>query len=196
LAVSGEARRIDIGTVNDIRFVNNASIGLYPSMVRNRETLRERHGWPKWFATIPAAWGTLSEFREHRMRLDLGDDERRVAAPLLFVGNNRYELDAGRVGCRASLAEGVLSVFVVAKHRRAQLIWFGLRAIVGRADPQADFVTLGDRRTLTVEIDDGPIEIALDGELRQLTSPLRFEIVPGALAVVCPPAADSGGAVG
>ncbi|MDB5705599.1 MAG: diacylglycerol kinase family lipid kinase [Sphingomonas bacterium] len=195
LAVSGEARRIDLGTVNDIRFVNNASIGLYPSMVRRRDALRERHGWPKWVATIPAAWRTLGEFREHRMRLDLGEDERRVAAPLLFVGNNRYELDAGRVGCRASLSEGVLSVFVVAKHSRAQLIWFGLRAIVGRADPHADFVTLGDRTALTVEIDDDRIEIALDGELRQLASPLRFEILPGAMSVVCPPPAGSDGAV-
>ncbi|MES1973731.1 MAG: diacylglycerol kinase family protein [Pseudomonadota bacterium] len=186
LAVSGTARRIDVGMVNDRRFVNNASIGLYPSMVRNRDALRERHGWPKWFATLPAAGQVLHELRAHRMRIDRGEGKQRVAGPLLFVGNNRYALDAGKVGRRASLSEGLLSVFVVAERSRAALIWFGLRAIVGRADPDADFVALGDCTAMTVEIEDGPIEIALDGELRELASPLRFAVLPGALAVVCP----------
>jgi diacylglycerol kinase family enzyme len=43
LALKGKAKAIDLGNVNEHRFVNNASIGLYPSMVTRREEIRDRH---------------------------------------------------------------------------------------------------------------------------------------------------------
>lgn len=186
VAVNGQAVAIDVGEVNGQVFVNNASIGLYPLMVRKREGLRRAKGWPKWLSTVPAAFAVLERLPHHRLRLDWGKGERAIVTPLLFVGNNVYSLDRGEVGKRATLTDGKLSVYAVARRRRAALIWFAMRALVGRAERSLDFETLGECETLTVTSSGGSIEIALDGELRRMDSPLEFRIRAGALTVITP----------
>lgn len=186
LAVDGEAVSIDVGEVNGHRFVNNASIGVYPRMVRTRDDTRQRMGWPKWLATVPAAWHALARLPHHRLHIDMGEGVRPLTTPLLFVGNNRYALDAGEVGRRASLSDAKLSVFAVAHRTRIGLIWFALRTLAGRADRNLDFVMVGDCEELTVSSSGSSIEIALDGEVRRLDSPLKFRIQPGALKMVAP----------
>jgi diacylglycerol kinase family enzyme len=191
IAVNGQPRTIDVGEVNSQVFVNNASIGLYPLMVRKREGLRRAKGWPKWLSSVPAALAALQRLPHHRLRLDWGKGERAIVTPLLFVGNNIYSLDRGEVGKRGSLSEGKLSIYAVAHRRRAALIWFAMRALVGRAERSLDFETLGECETLTVRSSSGSIEIALDGELRRMDSPLEFRIRPGALTVMAPASSDS-----
>lgn len=194
LAAHGRATPIDIGEVNGQRFVNNASIGLYPSMVKQRDAYRGSHGWPKWLASVPASWEALSRLRHHRLRIDMGDGEQPVVTPLLFVGNNGYSLAAGSLGSRGSLRDGYLSVYAVARRSRAALIWFAMRALVGRVDSDTDFITLGECAEIAVRTPGGPVEIALDGEVSRIASPLRFRIVPRALRVVMPdPKAPSEG---
>jgi len=186
VAVHGQPVAIDVGEVNGQVFVNNASIGLYPLMVRKREGLRRAKGWPKWLSTLPAAFAVLERVPHHRLRLDWGKGERAIVTPLLFVGNNVYSLDRGEVGKRGTLAGGKLSVYAVTHRRRAALIWFALRALVGRAERSLDFEALGECETLTVSSISGSIEIALDGELRRMDSPLEFRIRAGALTVMTP----------
>jgi len=186
VAANGQPVAIDVGEVNGQVFVNNASIGLYPLMVRKREGLRRAKGWPKWLSTLPAAFAALERLPHHRLRLDWGRGERAIVTPLLFVGNNVYSLDRGEVGKRNTLTDGKLSLYAVARRRRAALIWFAMRALVGRAERSLDFETLGECETLTVSSSSGSIEIALDGELRRMDSPLEFRIRPGALTVIAP----------
>lgn len=186
LAVSGKAIRIDVAEVNGKVFVNNASIGLYPLMVRERDEVRERRGWPKWLSTIPAAYTALERLPHHRLRVDLGQGERSIVTPLLFVGNNAYSLDRGSVGTRETLQDGLLSVYAVRHRSRRSLIWFALRALAGRAERKLDFIALGECATLKVTSPSGSIELALDGEVQRLDSPLDFRIRPGALKVVAP----------
>ena len=186
VAVNGQPVAIDVSEVNGQVFVNNASIGLYPLMVRKREGLRRAKGWPKWLSTLPAAFAVLERLPHHRLRLDWGKGERRIVTPLLFVGNNVYSLDRGEVGKRGTLTDGKLSIYAVTHRRRAALIWFALRALVGRAERSLDFETLGECETLTVSSSGGSIEIALDGELKRMDSPLEFRIRAGALRVLTP----------
>jgi len=186
VAANGQPVAIDVGEVNGQVFVNNASIGLYPLMVRKREGLRRAKGWPKWLSTLPAAFAALERLPHHRLRLDWGRGERAIVTPLLFVGNNVYSLDRGEVGKRNTLTDGKLSLYAVARRRRAALIWFAMRVLVGRAERSLDFETLGECETLTVSSSSGSIEIALDGELRRMDSPLEFHIRAGALTVIAP----------
>jgi diacylglycerol kinase family enzyme len=186
LAVTGAAVPVDIGVVNGRRFVNNASVGLYPFMVRRREDARERHHLPKWLATLPAAWAALARLPHHRLRIDMGEGAQPLITPLLFIGNNRYALQGGSVGRRKSLADGRLSVFAVAHYSRARLVWFALRTLVGRANRKADFVAIGDCARLTVHSTGQSIELALDGEVQRLETPLDFQVERGALAIVAP----------
>jgi diacylglycerol kinase family enzyme len=184
IAATGKATAIDVAEVNGHVFVNNASIGLYPTMVRTREGLQDDKGWPKWLSALPAAYAALERLPHHRLRIDLGQGERSIVTPLLFVGNNVYSLDRSEIGQRASLTEGKLSVYAVAQRGRLALLWFAARALVGRAHRELDFITLGECETLKVWSSGNSIEIALDGEVQRLDSPLEFRIRPGALKVV------------
>ena len=183
-------RRIDLARVNGHVFVNNAAVGFYPDLVRERE----KRDAPKLLATIPATFAVLKRLRHHRLCLAIAGGEQRVATPLLFVGNNRYSLAAGKLGQREALDDGVLSVFAIAAQRRRQLFGFALRTLTGRADPERDFAAIGDAPDLTVTGHARSVLVALDGEVTRMRFPLRFAVAPGALAVVAPLEGDAASA--
>jgi len=189
LAVKGEARPIDLAEVNDHVFANNASIGLYPTMVRRRDAYRDRLGIPKWLAAIPASWHAWTRLRRYRLSLDMGDGPKPLVTALLFVGNNLYSLERGQIGQRASVDRGSLSVFALAAPGRFALLWFLLRAVIGRADHHKDFIAYGECESLTVHADRRRVDIGLDGEVRELEFPLHFRVRAGALRIVTSPAA-------
>jgi diacylglycerol kinase family enzyme len=188
LAAGGTARAIDLGFVNDRPFVNNASVGLYSLMVRQRTAEQKRRHIPKWLATVPAAWAALGRLPHHKLHVRFAGRDRRITTPLLFVGNNDYSLDRGSVGQRDRLDDGELSVFAVSRRSRAGLIWFAARTLVGHSRPAEDFAALGTAPDLIVEAHADRLEIAIDGEVTALSTPLRFRVEPAALRVVAPSA--------
>jgi diacylglycerol kinase family enzyme len=180
----GHRRDIDLARVNGRVFINNASVGLYPLMVRERE----KSDAPKWLAALPAARAALDRLPHHRLHIHMAGEGSDVVTPMLFVGNNRYQLEAGRVGKRAALDDGLLSVFAVERRGRLALVGFALRTLAGRADPERDFGAIGEAKALTVSSHACHIDIALDGEVTRLAMPLEFAIHSGALTVIAPAA--------
>lgn len=181
LAVTGKTEQIDLAKGGERVFVNNASIGLYTKLVRERD---KRWG-PKWLGTIPATWIVLRTLRAKALHLKIDGKSERVVTPLLFIGNNRYSLNAGSVGQRESLSDGVLSLFVVAQASPLALIGFAFRALLGKADERRDFCALADAREVVIE-GHGAIDVAFDGEVERMALPLTFAIMPGALKVLVP----------
>jgi diacylglycerol kinase family enzyme len=184
VAATGRRTAIDLAKGGERVFVNNASIGLYTKLVRERD---KRWG-PKWLGTIPAAWIVLRTLRAKPLQLTVDGKPQRVVTPMLFIGNNRYSLEAGKVGERDSLSDGVLSLYAVARQGPMKLVGFALRALVGRADPATDFCALAEATEVIVE-GSGEIEVAFDGEVERKPLPLTFAVMPGALHVLAPSAA-------
>ena len=184
LIAAGTVRAIDLARVTGEPFINNASIGLYPQLVRERE----QRNTPKWIAAIPASIAALSRIKHHRLHLALPGRARDgdIVTPMLFVGNNHYTLDAGQIGKRDALDGGVLSIYAVASRRRLALIGFAIRTLFGRARRDSDFAAIGDTPEFEVRGRSDDIDIALDGEVMRLKMPLRFECQAGALKVVAP----------
>lgn len=187
VARNGKVAAIDLAKGGERVFVNNASIGLYTKLVRERD---KRWG-PKWLGTIPAAWIVLTNLRARALQLTIDGKSERVVTPLLFIGNNRYSLDAGSVGERESLSDGVLSLFVVARQSPLALIGFAFRALLGHADAERDFCALADAKEVVIE-GRGEIDVAFDGEVERMALPLTFAIMPGALKVLVPKDATGG----
>lgn len=181
VAVDGYHRQIDIGCAGKRVFVNNASLGIYTCLVREREA----HSAPKWLATVPAAVATIRQWRAQAFDLVVDRKRRDLRTPLLFIGNNRYSFAKGKVGARESLSDGTLSLYAVAAQRPLGLAAFAARALVGRADPSNDFEEKFDARRIVVD-GKGPIDVALDGEVVSLTRPVVFKTLPGALSVIVP----------
>lgn len=177
----GRRQRVDLARAGERSWINNASVGLYARLV----AAREAGTGPKWLATFPAALHVLRHLEQRRLVLALDGDKQVVKTPLLFVGNNRYALDGGRIGTRESLSEGCLAVYALAPKSAGQLVWFAVRALTGRADPARDFAALADARRLTIA-GAGTIRVALDGEVMRLPLPLELTIEPGGLEVIVP----------
>lgn len=181
VAAAGGRHRIDLGRAGERIFVNNASIGLYPRLVRERE----KRDLPKWLVTIPAAWRILRTMRPHHYTLMVDGQRRMIRTPLLFIGNNRYSLEPGSLGERESLGDGELSLCAVRAEGPVGLVWFAIKVLLGLASPEADFEDLAEARSITIE-GSGEIGVALDGEVTRMPLPLHLDTLPSALGVVAP----------
>lgn len=178
---------IDIGEVNGRVFVNNASIGVYPKMVAQREAIRDQHGWGKIRAAPIAVVRTLRDLPVHRLRLTFDTNSPiQVSTALLFIGNGSFDDQGKRVGRRTSLTDHQLGVYVIATSRRWRLVTNAIKArVTGIASTNQMHRRLAE--TLLVESNDSSVAIALDGEPTELRVPLTLRSRPGALRVLAAP---------
>lgn len=185
LIASGRTRTIDVAEVNGRIFVNNAAIGLYPLMVVDRETQQDRLGRSKRLAMLVASVRTLVRFHHQRLKLSADGGEARIDTPLLFVGNNDYQLAFPAAGQRDRLDDGRLCVMVMRKKGIPGFLAAVTRALLGipRAD---DMVRLDNVKRLSVDSARSTITLAIDGETSAMKPPLDFQIRPGALKVIAP----------
>ena len=108
----GHVAQVDVGAVNDRFFLNNASLGIYPKLVQTRDLQQQWLGRGKWPAF---AWATLAVLRRYpfvEVLLDIDGKSLARRTPFVFVGNNRYEMEGFRIGERARLDSGELSLYV------------------------------------------------------------------------------------
>lgn len=185
LLASGSARKVDVAQVNGRTFINNSAIGLYPLMVIDRDLQRKHLGRGKRLAMLVASARTLARFEHRRLTLTVNEEQARIDTPLLFVGNNDYRLDLGSPGRRASLEDGVLSVFVMRKKTRRGLIAASIRALFNRTR-RDDMVKLEGVERLRVGSRRSRIAVALDGEVVRLEPPLDYTVRKRALNVIAP----------
>lgn len=182
---AGHVREVDLAEVNGRVFVNNSSVGLYPDMVRLREAEQERKGRSKRLAMLSASLATLRHFRRHRLWVKVEGQAERINTPLLFVGNNRYQVNLFSLGERETLDEGELCLYAIHASSRLGMVWPGIRGIFGRLDQQRDFLT-AYASELEVSSDQKQLTIAVDGETVRMETPLRYRIRPKALKLIVP----------
>jgi YegS/Rv2252/BmrU family lipid kinase len=185
LIAAGRERQVDIAEVNGRAFVNNASIGLYPLMVVDRDAQRERLGRSKRLAMLVASLRTMTRFHARRLKLSIDGGEARVDTPLLFVGNNDYQLAFPGAGRRDTLDGGRLCVMVMRSKSLPGFLAATGRALLGIGRPD-DMVRLDDVRELKVDSARSHLTLAVDGETVALAPPLTFRIRPKALRVIVP----------
>jgi diacylglycerol kinase family enzyme len=182
---AAHVRAIDVAEVNGRIFVNNSSVGLYPDMVRLREVQQERSGRSKRMAMLSASLASLRSFRRHRLWISAEGQEAPVSTPLLFVGNNRYQVKLLGLGQREELDQGELCLYAISARSRAHLFWAGIRGIFGRLDQQRDFITAYVPE-LEVSSDHEFLTVAVDGETVRMEMPLSYRIRPKALNLIVP----------
>jgi len=180
-------RRVDVGQVNERTFINNSSIGLYPQIVGERDDIRQRLGGNKWVATLVAA---ARVFRRHptvRVRIGVGDQTVLRTTPVVFVGNNRYEVNLTMLGRRHRLDGRELCVYVVNRAGRFGLLSVAVRALLGLAEQARDFDIMMPSE-VWIETPRKRLRVALDGEVIPLAPPLHYRIRPLSLRVLAPAA--------
>lgn len=181
---TGSVKLIDLAEVNGHIFVNNSSIGLYPEIVLKRVE-HQRLGHGKWDA---AFWAALQMFRLSpflKVRIQLNGRTFLRKTPFVFVGNNEYEMDVYNIGRRESLEEGVLSVYFLHRGGRWGVILLLFHTLFGRLRQWKDFEEVCTD-TITIQTRRKKLNVARDGEVRKIETPLTYRTIPKAMKVIVP----------
>ncbi|HEY8373133.1 MAG TPA: phosphatase PAP2 family protein [Pseudonocardiaceae bacterium] len=187
---SGMAVRVDLGTVwvdgaEQYRFVNTASLGGYPEMVRLRERWAPR--WGRWPAATAALLRVLAEARPLTVLLD--GKEHRVW--LLFVGNGGYQPKGFAPSWRPRLDDGLLDIRYVRADVPLSRLRFATAALTGALFRSRTYVQQ-EQQHLTVEVLGDPVALACDGEVRTRGRTFVFTARETTLTVYRPAGAERG----
>ena len=184
VVAAGRVVRVDVAEVNGRPFINNASVGMYASLIAERQAM-QRLGRRKWLAHGLAAARVWRRY--HRLHVLLGADgrERPVRTPFVFIGNNEYQLSGLELGGRTTLDAGRLHVCMAPGMPRHQVARMILVAIFGDVRDLEGFESF---TASEVTLDGGTprLRVSLDGEVVTLDNPLTFRVRPRALPVIVP----------
>jgi diacylglycerol kinase family enzyme len=183
---AGRTRPVDVAEVNGRLFVNNSAVGLYPMLVRAREAQQRHLGRSKRMAMLVAAARAMWRFPSRRLTLRVAGMKAPVETPLLFLGNNKYETGLLSLGRRTAIDQGELCLYAPLARSRIGFVWLSARAVLGRPDRQADFLTLEGIEEAEIHSRREMLMVAIDGEACTMKTPLRYRIRKGALKLIVP----------
>ncbi len=190
VALTGRARTIDLGRATyrawdgseaSTYFANVASAGMSGAIAqRANDTTKVLGG------KISYLWATLAVFarwQNSELRVTV-DDESRVGQMHDVVVANGRTFGGGMIICpEAEPDDGLFDVLTIGDLTKGDLLVTLPKTYRGRHLPHPKAELL---RGAVVTIDaDAPLPVELDGE-QPGTTPVRFEIVPGALRVRVP----------
>jgi diacylglycerol kinase family enzyme len=175
----GQVRQIDLGRANERYFLLMAGLGFDAEAMQAVQGQTKRRFGP---LAILAA-GALAALRSSGSRLRVRADGRtfETDAVLVTIGNTRLWAGAVQITHRATAADGLLDVCIFPGHSLFTRLRHLLLVFIGRhdADPEVTYLQARElqvaaRPTLPLQVDGEPLG----------TTPVRFEIVPGALRVL------------
>lgn len=173
----GAIRPVQVGQVNGRVFLVNASLGLYPQVLEDREGWKQRLGRHR----LVAFWsGLMTMLRPHRsLYLDVsdGNSSHSVRTPTLVVANNALQLEKLGIA-EAALVQrnrGELAAVALRPIGRLTMLGLMLRGAMGTLGDAEQIVSFSFRQ-LTVSSKSGKrrIKVAVDGEILWLDYPLTF----------------------
>jgi diacylglycerol kinase family enzyme len=181
----GRIAQVDTATVNDRTFINNSSLGVYPTAVVQRDAHQARFGAGKWRAMAIAAARVFRRFPMVEVELTVDGQTIVRKTPVVMVGNNAYELKLPQFGERTTLCRGALSLYVANTHTRWGMVKLVVRALLGRLQASRDFESFCLEQC-DVTTRRGRMHVAVDGEVEWFPPKLHYQIRPRTLHVLVP----------
>lgn len=189
LLLAGTPQPVQVGLVNDRAFLVNASLGLYPQLLEDREAYKQRFGRSRWVAWWAAAVSLTQAHRPLRLELSSGGQVRRVRTPTLFVGNNALQLGQIGIAEAPALARGALVAITLRPVGTLAMAWLMLRGAAGQLGEARDVFSFAFD-TLRVQpaapLGHGRVKVATDGEVLRMRAPLVFRVSPEPLMLIKP----------
>ena len=186
--LSASVLPVQVGMVNGNIFLVNASLGLYPQSLEDREDQKQRHGRSR----LIAAWaGLVTIFRDYQPMLIKLQHEGRtheLRTLTLFVGNNRLQLEQIGLDESEIVEDGKLVAIVLGPVPSWKLLQLVARGAMGKLGSEP-----GVRHFAFSSITVAPssrfvqrVKIATDGEVRWMQTPVEFSIAPEPLLLLKP----------
>ena len=193
LLLSAEPQPVQVAGINDRMFLVNASLGLYPDLLEDREAYKARFGRSRWVAFVAACSTLLRAQRRFRLRIETGGSARNVETLTLFVGNNRLQLQQLGAEPADTVAgtpgDGSMAAVVLRPIGTMSMVGLMLRGAMGRLGEAAgverfEFECLRVQPTLPQGR--RGVKVAFDGEVTTMRAPLDFRVLERPLFLLKP----------
>jgi diacylglycerol kinase family enzyme len=184
---AGHEQTVSVGDINGRTFLNNASIGLYPALLRSRERVYGRVGRSQLAAYASAAVALARRPATLTLEMTLDDGAVSRDTPLLFVAANPAQLEAFGLDGLPCVDNGRLALLVTQPLTMARLWKLALGGwLKGFANAQELELICAAETVVTLRKQ--RVRVAVDGEIVRLRTPLRFRMRREALRVLAPAA--------
>lgn len=187
LLVEGAARPVRIARINERIFLNNASLGAYPAILKTREDVYRRWGRRR----IAAYWSVLLTLitlrRPLRVRIEAGDHVLDRRTPLIFAVNNAFQLNQIGLQGEEEIARGRLALFIAPDTNRWGMLRNALLLALGLAEREKEFDLVAADRIRIIN-NERKHDIACDGERDRMRAPYDLEVIENELTVMAPEA--------
>ncbi|RZS46756.1 diacylglycerol/lipid kinase family protein [Sphaerotilus mobilis] len=191
---------VQVAGVNESVFLVNASLGLYPELLEDREAYKARFGRSRWVAFVAAGATLLRASARLRVHIEMGGRSRDVQTLTLFVGNNRLQLQ--QLGAEpddtvaGTPGDGSMGALMLRPIGTLPMLGLMLRGALGRLGEAAgverfEFQHMVVRPTLPRGR--RTVKVAFDGEVTTLRAPLAFRVLAKPLYLLAPQPGESGG---
>lgn len=184
---------VQVGMVNERVFLVNASIGLYPKMLEEREVDKKQFGRSRFVAALSALKTILSPHRRLRLVLNLDGKLQRMRTATFFVGNNRLQMEqVGIPPLSAALEDGHLAAVAPRTKGKLGMLWLMLHGALGQLGrlDQADQLATFSFKHMQVKVKTlsrrRKIKVATDGEVSYMSNPLEFRVLDEQLLLLKP----------
>jgi diacylglycerol kinase family enzyme len=134
---------------------------------------------------LRAAIRALRDFPLLKTTLVVDGRRLRRRTPVIFVGNNAYEIEGARLGRRASLTSGQLWLVVAGCRSPFALTHMAFRAALGKLSKARD-LDMRSAARIDVKLHAPHVRVALDGEVVSLAPPLQYCLRHRSLRVIVP----------
>jgi diacylglycerol kinase family enzyme len=184
---------VQVAGINDRVFLVNASLGLYPDLLEDREAYKARFGRSRWVAFVAACGTLLRAQRQLRLHIEMGGKARDVQALTLFVGNNRLQLQQFGAEPEDTLAgtpgAGSMAALMLRPIGTLSIIRLMLHGAMGKLG-EAQSVERFEFEHMVVRPTLAPgrrgVKVAFDGEVTRMRAPLDFRVLGKPLYLLMP----------
>jgi diacylglycerol kinase family enzyme len=189
LLLTARAHPVQVGLVNDRVFLINASLGMYPELLEDREAFKKKFGRTRLVAVGAGVVTVLRHHRQLRLFIEQGGSTRQMRTPTLFVGNNPLQLEQAGIPEAPLLEQGQLAAVTLRPMGALTMLWLAVRGAFGQLG-EADSVTSFAFRRIVVQpampYGSRRLKVATDGEIAWLRAPIEFRVAPEALLLLKP----------
>ncbi|MDC6165817.1 diacylglycerol/lipid kinase family protein [Paucibacter sp. XJ19-41] len=184
---------VQVGLVNDRVFLVNASLGLYPKLLEDREYWKKQLGRSRPVAFLAGLLTLMQGHSNLRLSIELRGEThavREIRTPTLFVGNNALQMEQIGLPEAQAIDAGQLAGITLRPLGRWALLGLLLRGALGRLGEASQlfnfsFACLTVRASRRFGL--GRIKLATDGEIVWMKLPLQFRVAPEPLLLIRPP---------
>ena len=184
---------VQVGAINDRVFLVNASLGIYPELLQDREAYKARFGRSRWVAFVAACATLLRAQRRLQLHIEMGETVRDVQTLTLFVGNNRLQLQQFGADPADTVpgtpGHGSMAALMLRPIGTLSMVRLMLHGAMGRLGEAAgvegfEFQHMVVRPTLAPGRSE--IVVAFDGEVVRMRAPIDIRVLDKPLYLLMP----------